>query len=154
VAAAFVVAQLPPFTRAGWTLLAVVAGFGAATIVFGLSRNLTLSLAMLFLLGAFDNVSVVIRSTLEMTWTPDALRGRVSAVHSVFIGLSNEMGAFESGVAAQLLGTVGAVALGGVGTILVVAVIALVWPEVRRLGSLTPETVPAAPPEGAPEAVP
>ena len=68
--AALVVAQLPPFTRAGWTLLAVVAGFGVATLVLGLSRNLWLSLAMLFLLGAFDNVSVVIHSTLEMTWTP------------------------------------------------------------------------------------
>ncbi len=137
IAAGLVVAHRPPFRRAGWTLLVAVAGFGAATIVFGVSKSFPLSLAMLALLGAFDNVSVVIRTTLELTRTPDALRGRVNAVHGVFIGLSSELGAFESGVAAQLLGTVGAVAFGGAGTLVVVALVALLWPEVRRLRRLT-----------------
>jgi MFS family permease len=136
VLAALVVAHLPPFRRAGRTLLLVVAGFGLATIVFGLSRSFALSLLMLGLLGALDNISVVIRSTLLLTRTPDDMRGRVNAVHFVFIGISNELGAFESGVAAALLGTVGAVAAGGVGTLLVVALVALIWPEVRRLGRL------------------
>jgi MFS family permease len=136
VLAALTIAYLPPFKRAGRTLLTVVAGFGLATIVFGLSRSFALSLAMLALLGALDNISVVIRSTLLLTRTPDAMRGRVNAVHYVFIGISNELGAFESGVAAALLGAVGAVAAGGVGTFLVVALVALMWPEVRRLGRL------------------
>ncbi|HRC77043.1 MAG TPA: MFS transporter, partial [Kouleothrix sp.] len=137
--AAVVIAYLPPFTRAGRTLLLVVAGFGLATIVFGLSRSFALSLAMLGLLGALDNISVVIRSTLLLTRTPDAMRGRVNAVHYVFIGISNELGAFESGLAAALFGTVGAVVGGGIGTILVVGLVALVWPEVRRLGRLNPD---------------
>jgi hypothetical protein len=94
--AALVMAARPPFRYAGRTLLLVVAGFGAATVVFGLSRDFALSLAMLALLGGLDNVSVVIRSTLLLTRTPDVLRGRVNAVHSVFIGISNELGAFES----------------------------------------------------------
>lgn len=136
VLAALAIAHMPPLRRAGQTLLAVVAGFGVATVVFGLSRSLGLSLLMLALLGALDNVSVVIRSTLLLTRTPDAMRGRVNAVHYVFIGISNELGAFESGVAAALLGTVGAVVAGGVGTVLVVLGVALVWPEVRRLGRL------------------
>jgi MFS family permease len=134
--AAIAIAYLPPFKRAGRTLLLVVAGFGLATIVFGLSRSFALSLLMLGLLGALDNVSVVIRSTLVLTRTPDVMRGRVNAVHFVFIGISNELGAFESGVAAALVGTIGAVVGGGVGTILVVLLVALIWPEVRRLGRL------------------
>lgn len=129
-------ALLPPLKRAGKTLLWAVAGFGAATIVFGVSRNFYLSLAMLFLTGALDNISVVIRHTLVQLLTPDAMRGRVSAVNSVFIGTSNELGALESGVAAWALGPIWAVALGGVGTIAVVAFVARAWPQVRRLGSL------------------
>jgi MFS family permease len=136
VLAAVIIAMRPPFQHAGRTLLLVVAGFGLATVVFGLSRNFALSLAMLALLGALDNVSVVIRSTLLLTRTPDALRGRVNAVHSVFVGISNELGAFESGMAAALLGTVGAVVAGGVGTIIVVAIIATRAPELRLLGRL------------------
>jgi MFS family permease len=134
--AAFFMALRPPFQNAGRTLLLVVAGFGLATIVFGLSRDFALSLAMLALLGGLDNVSVIIRSTLLLTRTPDMLRGRVNAVHSVFVGISNELGAFESGVAAALLGTVGAVVAGGFGTILVVALLAAQVPELRRLGRL------------------
>ncbi|MFN8459937.1 MAG: MFS transporter [Anaerolineae bacterium] len=141
VLAAVVIAHRPPFTRAGLTLLSVVTGFGIATIIFGLSQSFLLSLLMLALLGAFDNVSVVIRIALLLTRTPDAMRGRVNAVHYVFIGVSNELGAFESGVAAALLGTVGAVAVGGIGTILVVLLIALIWPEIRRLGRLSTEEV-------------
>ncbi len=136
VLAAIVMAARPPFRFAGRTLLLVVAGFGVATIIFGLSRDFGLSLAMLALLGALDNVSVVIRSTLLLTLTPDMLRGRVNAMHSVFVGISNELGAFESGLAAALLGTVGAVVAGGLGTILVVALVAAIAPELRRLGRL------------------
>jgi MFS family permease len=136
VLAAAVMAARPPFRYAGRTLLVVVAGFGLATIIFGLSRDFGLSLAMLALLGALDNVSVVIRSTLMLTRTPDALRGRVNAVHSVFIGISNELGAFESGVAAALLTTVGAVVAGGLGTILVVVLVAILAPDLRRLGRM------------------
>ena len=134
--AALAMALRPPFKHAGRTLLLVVAGFGLATIVFGLSRNFALSLAMLALLGGLDNVSVVIRSTLVLTRTPDLLRGRVNAAHSVFIGISNELGAFESGVAAALFTTVGAVVLGGVGTIVVVILVALLAPELRELERL------------------
>lgn len=135
IAAAYM-ALRRPFQQAGRTLLLVVAGFGAATVVFGLSRDFLLSLAMLALLGGLDNVSVVIRSTLLLTRTPDMLRGRVNAVHSVFVGISNELGAFESGVAAALLTTVGAVVAGGIGTIVVVGILALAAPELRRLKSL------------------
>jgi MFS family permease len=139
ILAALLSAYLPPFKHAGRTLLLVVAGFGLATIVFGLSSAFPLSLLMLGLLGALDNVSVVIRGTLVLTRTPDTMRGRVNAVHFMFIGISNELGAFESGVAAALLGTVGAVVVGGIGTILVVLLVALIWPEVRRLGRLNAE---------------
>jgi hypothetical protein len=136
VLAAILIALRPPFKFAGRTLLLVVAGFGLATVVFGLSRNFGLSLAMLALLGSLDNVSVVIRSTLLLTRTPDMLRGRVSAVHSVFVGISNELGAFESGVAAALITTVGAVVAGGLGTILIVLLVAAWAPDLRKLGRL------------------
>jgi len=125
-----------PFQRAGQTMLYAVAGFGIATIVFGLSTSFFLSVAMLFLLGALDNISVVIRHTLILTYTPDEMRGRVSAVNSVFIGASNELGGFESGVAAALLGPVGAVVLGGVGTMAVVGAIAYLVPPLRRFGQI------------------
>jgi MFS family permease len=143
VLVAAVIASRPPFRRAGRTLLWVVAGFGAATVVFGLSTSFLLSLAMLALLGGLDQVSVVIRGTLLLVRTPDALRGRVNAVHNMFLGASNELGEFESGVAAAALGPVLAVAGGGVGTVLVVLLIAICWPEVRRLGSLAPSEPPA-----------
>lgn len=134
--AALVVAHRPPFRHAGRTLLLVVAGFGLGTVVFGLSRSMALSLAMLLLMGALDNVSVVIRHTLVLIRTPDHMRGRVGAVHGMFIGISNELGAFESGALAALIGTAAAVALGGLGTVVVVGIVALAWPEVRRLRSL------------------
>ena len=118
---AFAIASRPPFRRAGWTLLWAVAGFGAATIVFGLSRSFGLSLLMLATLGALDQISVVIRGTLLLLRTPDALRGRVYAVHNMFLGASNELGEFESGALAAVFGPVIAVVGGGIGTLVVVA---------------------------------
>jgi MFS family permease len=136
---AFLLAHLPPMKNAGRTLLLAVTGFGLATIVFGLSTSFLLSIAMLASLGALDNISVVIRGTLLLTQTPDAMRGRISAVNSIFIGISNELGSFESGVAAALLGPILAVVAGGIGTILVVLIVARAWPEMGQLKTLTPE---------------
>ena len=133
---AFAIAHLPPFRHAGRTLLIAVTGFGLATIIFGFSTNFLLSVATLTLLGGLDNISVIIRGTLMLTLTPDEMRGRTAAVNSIFIGTSNEMGAFESGMAASLFGPVIAVVAGGIGTILVVMTIARVWPEMRNLKSL------------------
>lgn len=141
---AMFIAQRPPFRHAGRTLLLAVIGFGVATIIFGVSQSFWLSLATLFALGALDNISVVVRHTLVMTRTPEAMRGRVGAVSSVFIGVSNELGGFESGVAAALLGPVGAVVFGGIGTILTVFGVGYFSPELRNLGRLAgePEVVP------------
>jgi MFS family permease len=127
------------FTEAGKTLLWAVWGFGLATVIFGLSQSFLLSVIMLFILGGLDQISVVIRGTLLLTKTPDAMRGRVSAVNSVFIGLSNELGAFESGVAARLLGAVGGVVFGGIGTMIVVFLMAFAFPDLRRLERLDPD---------------
>jgi len=131
----------PPMRRAGASLLWCVIGFGIATIVFALSRNFALSLLALAITGALDNVSVVVRSTLLQVLTPPHMRGRVSAVNSVFVGSSNELGGFESGAAARLLGLVNSVVLGGIGTILVVLGVHFIWPQVAKLGALD-ELVP------------
>jgi MFS family permease len=136
VAMALTLANRPAFKHAGRSLLLAVAGFGVATIIFGLSHWFWLSFLMLFALGGLDNVSVVVRSTLVLVRTPDEMRGRVSAVSSLFVGTSNQLGGFESGVAAQLLGPIGSVVFGGIGTIVVVALVAIIWPEMRRLGTL------------------
>jgi MFS family permease len=136
VSMALALAHRPPFKRAGLSLLVAVAGFGAATFVFGLSRWFPLSLAMLALLGALDNISVVTRSTLVLTRTPGELLGRISAVNGIFVGASNELGGFESGVTAALFGPVLSVASGGIGTVLVVLAVAALFPELRRLGRL------------------
>jgi len=125
-----------PLQRAGPALLWSVTAFGLATIAFGVSRSFWLSMFLLALIGAFDMVSVVIRNTLVQVLTPDELRGRVAAVNAVFIGTSNELGGFESGAAAALVGPVWAVVGGGIGSILVVLAVAKIWPEVRRLGRL------------------
>src|SRR5437016_4385520 len=140
VVSAFYLAPRPPLQRAGHALIRAVAAFGVATIAFGLSRWFWLSFAMLFICGAVDNVSVVVRHTLVQLLTPDEMRGRVSAVNSLFIGTSNELGGFESGFVANLFGpaignaiSTGAiisVVSGGVGTILVVLATALIWPEI------------------------
>jgi MFS family permease len=128
----FFLAHRPPMRHAGQALLWSVAGFGAATIVFGLSRSFWLSLAMLFATGALDQVSVVVRHTLVQLLTPDAMRGRVAAVNSMFIGASNELGGFESGLVAALFSPVVSVVSGGIGTLAVVAAVALCWPQIRR----------------------
>lgn len=133
---AFTLAHLPPMKNAGRTLLLAVTGFGACTIVFGLSNWFWLSVLMLALLGSLDNISVVIRSTLLLTQTPNEMRGRISGVNSIFIGVSNELGSFESGFVAALFGPVIAVVGGGIGTILVVLAVAQYWPEMRNLKTL------------------
>ena len=114
----------------------VVIGFGLATIVFGISRNLWLSFAALAAAGGFDMVSVVIRLGVVQLGTPDALRGRVSAIENVFIGASNELGEFESGMVAALIGTTASVVLGGIGSLLVVAIAYFAFPELRRFDRL------------------
>jgi len=134
---ALALAHLPPLRRAGASMLGAVAMFGAATIVFGFSRFFWLSLLMLFITGAVDNVSVVIRNTLVQVLTPDEMRGRVSAVNNVFISSSNDLGGFESGTVAQFFGPVFSVVSGGIGTIIVVIAVALIWPQLRDFGSLT-----------------
>ena len=136
VSMALTLAHQPAFKRAGPVLLLAVSGFGVATIIFGLSHWFWLSFLMLLILGALDNISVVIRATLILVRTPDEMRGRVGAVNSLFIGTSNQLGGFESGVTAQLLGPVGSVVLGGIGTILIVVLVVILWPEMRHLSTL------------------
>jgi MFS family permease len=136
LACALILAHRHPLQRAGRTLLWAVALFGLATIAFGISRSFWLSFATLFVCGAVDNISVVVRHTLVQLLTPDEKRGRVSAVNSLFIGTSNELGGFESGTVAHWFGPVFSVVSGGVGTILVVIVVALLWPEIRKFGRL------------------
>ncbi len=126
----------PPLQKAGQTLLWAVGGFGLATIGFGFSTVFWLSFVMLFLCGMTDYISVVVRHTLVQLLTPDEMRGRVSAVNSLFIGTSNQMGEFESGLVANYTSSVFAVVSGGVGTIVVVIVVTLLWPEIRRFGRL------------------
>lgn len=123
-----------PFTKnAGRNLIISVFGFGMCIIIFGLSKNFFLSLLILALSGGFDSVSVVIRATIIQLMTPDNMKGRVSAVNSIFIGSSNEIGGFESGVAAKLLGTVPSVVFGGVMTLLIVSFVSIVSPRMRKL---------------------
>jgi MFS family permease len=144
-----VMAHRPPLAKAGRAMLWAVASFGATTIIFGLSPSFGLharvfgflpsfwfSFLMLFLCGVADNISVVVRHTLVQMLTPDEKRGRVSAVNSLFIGTSNELGGFESCGVATLTSPVFSVVSGGIGTILVVIAVALIWPEIRRFGRL------------------
>ena len=133
VVMSLVLAHRPPLRRAGRTLLANVALFGVSMIVFGVSRNFWLSLAALGVSGMVDTVSVVVRSTLLQVLTPEHWLGRVSSVNAIFIGSSNEIGAFESGVAARFLGTVPSVVLGGLATLGVVTITAWRVPELRKL---------------------
>ena len=141
-------AHFPLRRGAGLTMLYCVFGFGAFTIVFGLSRNLALSLASLALTGGFDMVSVFVRQTLVQLATPDAMRGRVSAVNSVFISASNEVGQFESGVTAQWFGTVPSVVLGGLGTIAIVLLWLRLFPALRRVEQTVSLPATAATPGG------
>lgn len=126
-------AYVPPTKNAGRNLLVAVLGFGLATIGFAFSTNVYLSFIMLFLTGAFDNVSVVIRQTILQLMTPDHMRGRVSSVNQIFISSSNEIGAFESGLTARLFGTVPSVVFGGCMTLLVVGATYLFAPKIRKL---------------------
>lgn len=151
LSASLLATRMPPWRQPGRVLLIAVAGFGLATIGFGLSRDVGVSLVCLFMTGACDSISMVIRGTLQQIVTPDELRGRVAAVNSLFIGLSNELGAFESGATAALFGPVISVVGGGIGTLVVVAAVAGIWPSLRELGPLhtlhaTPATAPASRP--------
>jgi MFS family permease len=129
---AIALSQRTPNRRVGRTLLVFVAAFGVAMLVFAFSRNLWLSIAALAVAGAFDMVSVVIRRGLVQLNTPDAMRGRVNSVEGVFIGASGQLGAFESGTVAQLVGPIASVALGGAATLAVVAIWALAFPALRQ----------------------
>jgi len=133
---ALLLAYQPIRNRAGATMLWCVAGFGVFTIVFGYSRSLPLSMISLVFVGAADMVSVVVRGVLIQVETPDEMRGRVNAVDMIFIGASNELGEFESGLAAQWLGAVPAVVLGGIGTIVVTVLWAWLFPELRNADKL------------------
>ncbi len=137
------IAHRPPMQKTGRTLIGSVAGFGLCTVIFGLSKSFGLSMAMLFLLGGLDGISMIVRGTLVQLWTPDEMRGRVSAVNSVFIDMSNELGGFESGALAAVVGPVIAVVGGGIGTIIVVTAVARAWPELRSLGELAPPNIAA-----------
>ncbi|UOR04317.1 MFS transporter [Hymenobacter aerilatus] len=139
---AAVLTYFPLHQKAGRKLLWAVAGFGVATIGFALSTNIWLSLFLLFMTGVFDSVSVIVRQTLVHTFTPEYMKGRVSAVNNIFIGSSNEIGSFESGAMARLLGVVRSVVFGGGMTIVVVLVTAFKADKLRRL-DLTPAPTPA-----------
>ena len=134
---ALLMAHLPPIQRSGRVLLVCVAGFGGATIAFGFSHNFWLSLFMLALTGAFDNVSMVIRQVISQMSTPNEMRGRVSAVSAIFVGSSNELGGFESGLVAHLFTPVISVVSGGIGTLAVVAAWTGLFPRLRNLGTLS-----------------
>lgn len=136
-AMAVLLAHRPLRRQAGPIMLACVAGFGIFTIIFGLSHSLILSLVSLLLVGACDMVSVVIRAIVVQIGTPDAMRGRVNAVDMIFIGASNQLGEFESGITAHWFGTVPAVVLGGVGTLVVIALWTWLFPELRKAGDVS-----------------
>jgi len=143
---AILLAHRPLKRRVGPAMLWCVAGFGVFTIIFGLSRSLILSLISLLLVGATDMVSVVIRAILVQLGTPNEMRGRVNAVDMIFIGASNQLGEFESGLTAQWFGTVPAVVLGGVGTLLVIAIWAWRFPELRQADRMVSPQAPATSP--------
>jgi MFS family permease len=146
VVCTLVIAHRAPLQKAGRAMLWSVALFGLATVAFGLSQWFWVSFVALFLCGAVDNISVIVRQTLVQVLTPDEKRGRVSAVNSLFIGTSNELGEFESGLVAHLCGpvignslatgTVISIVTGGIGTIVAVIAIAMIWPEIRKYGRL------------------
>ena len=136
VTMALITAHLRPWNKAGRVMLLGVAGFGVATLLFGVSKSFWLSMAALALTGMFDNISVVVRQTVMQMITPDAMRGRVSSITFLFISCSNELGELESGLTARWFGAVGSVVLGGIGTLLVVLGSTFVFPEIGKLGRL------------------
>lgn len=137
VAMSLLLARFPMQHRVGMKMLFAVAIFGAATVVFAFSTSIVLSVLMLVVLGASDTVSVVVRSSLVQLLTPDYMRGRVNAVNSLFIGTSNQLGEFESGIVAGLIGPVAAVAFGGIGTIAIVLIWAGLFPALRKVDTLS-----------------
>jgi MFS family permease len=145
LAISVVLTRRAPRRHVGRIMFTAVAGYGIATIVFALSTSFALSAAALVVLGAVDMVSVVIRQTLVQLETPDTMRGRVSAVNSLFVGTSNQLGDFRAGTMAAVFGTVPAVLIGGIGTLLVVAVSLKIFPALRRIENLSPAR--ASPPE-------
>jgi len=144
LAMSIVVAHWPLRRRAGAVMLWCVFGFGLFTVMFGLSRSFALSLVLLFFTGMTDTISVIVRSTMIQLGTPDEMRGRVSAVNMVFVGASNEIGQFESGLTAQWFGAAPAVILGGAGTMLIVLMWSWLFPDLRRLDRLIPKEPLAA----------
>jgi MFS family permease len=134
IAMALLTAHLPPWRKAGLVLLWAVAGYSVAMVVFGFSKSFWLSMLALGLSGMFDNISVIVRSTVAQMITPDAMRGRVAAITFTFISCSNELGEFESGVTASWFGPVGSVVIGGLGSLLVVIGSIFVFPELKQLG--------------------
>jgi MFS family permease len=144
---ALLLTRVKPWARPGVVLLFAVVGFALGNIGFALSTNVVVSLVMLYFTGLCDEVSVVVRSTLQQLIVPDHLRGRVSAVNYVFIGFSNELGAFESGAAARLFGPVMGTVGGGMISLIVVGVVAVVWPQLRRIGPLHTIRPLESPPE-------
>jgi len=132
-----VLAYRPPMVRAGRLLMIGVAGFGISIICFALSHNFYLSLALLALSGMFDNISVVIRSATMQLVAPDKMRGRVASVNSIFIGSSNEIGSFESGVAAKIMGLIPSVIFGGIMTLGIVGATFKWAPKLRNLNLKT-----------------
>jgi MFS family permease len=132
----FVLARRPLTSKVGFKMLCAVAVFGVATIVFALSTNVMLSVVALLVVGASDTVSVVVRSSLVQLLTPDSMRGRVNAVNSLFIGTSNQLGEFESGMLAGVMGPVAAGVIGGVGTIVVVLLWARLFPDLGKVKTL------------------
>lgn len=140
-----ILAHQPPMKRAGRNLILAFVGFGICTICFALSKNFFLSLFLLFLTGAFDNISVIVRGTVLQLLTPDHLRGRVTSVNNIFIGSSNELGAFESGTAAKLLGLIPSVVFGGVMTIAIAGIAAWKAPALWKLNLRKLQSMPASP---------
>ncbi len=140
----FVLAHRPPLRRAGRTMLLAVATYASCIVGFGLSRSFALSGALLLVSGMADSISVLVRQTMLQLLTPPPLLGRVLAVNSIFVGSSNELGEFESGVTARLLGTVPAVVLGGTASLAVVGIVALTVPRLRRMREIAPAGEPPA----------
>lgn len=140
----FLLARYPIKRNAGKLMLVCVAIFGAATVAFGLSKSVPFSLLMLVIIGATDNVSVIVRSSILQLGTPPQMRGRVSAVNAIFLGTSNEFGEFESGLTASWFGAVRAVVIGGVGSMMVTGLWAVFFPRLRQVNTLTTEELLAA----------
>jgi MFS family permease len=136
LAMGMLVAHLPPFRRAGRAMLVSVVGFGVCAILFALSKSFALTFVLLMFMGAFDNISVIVRHTLVNVLSPNAMRGRINAVNNIFIGSSNELGGYRAGSMAAWLGPIPSVLLGGIAAVIATGAVAFSFPQVRALGSL------------------